>query len=125
MLLAYRKFSQRVLGIEGEWEYKVSTNTIRLLPLPKGSFPVIIQYIPKVDNIDSPAARELLNRCILAYTKIVVGHTRRKYNSVPGPDGGSITMDGSELVTSGEAAIKEELMQWATENGEPLTISIW
>jgi len=122
MLLSYRKFAQRVLGIEGEWEYKVDTNTIRLFPLPKGSFPVIIQYIPIVDNINSPQAQELLNRAIVAYTKIIVGHSRRKYGGLPSPDGGSINMDGAELVTSGEEAIKTELIEFAKKNGEPLNI---
>lgn len=120
MLLSYRKFAQRVLGIEGEWEYKVSTNTIRLFPLPKGSFPVIIQYIPIVDTIDSPQAQELLNRAIVAYTKIIVGHARKKYGGLPSPDGGTINMDGAELVTSGEEAIKNELIEFAKKNGEPL-----
>lgn len=124
LLLSFRKFAQRVLGIEGEWEYKVSTNTIRLLPLPKGSFPVIIQYIPTVTSMNSPQARELLNRAILAYTKIIVGHARRKYSSLPSPDGGGINLDGNDLISSGEEEIKKDLIEFAEQVGEPLSAYI-
>lgn len=124
LLQAYRKFSQRILGTEGQWEFKVSTNTLRLYPIPKGTFPVVIKYIPVVDDFNSPQAREITYRIILAQLKQALGHARRKIGAVPSPDGGTIGLDGEQLVAEGkeeyEAALKEAIAQ-----GEPLRPYLW
>lgn len=124
LMQAYRKFSQRVLGTEGQWEFKVSTNTIRLFPIPKGTFPVVVKYIPIVENFNSPQAREVTYRIILAQLKQALGYARRKIGSVPSPDGGQVTLDGDQLIAEGkeeyEAAVQEAMKQ-----GEPLRPYIW
>lgn len=133
LLQAYRKFSQRILGNEGHWEFKVSRGesesnngvgknyggTIKIFPVPKGSFPVVIQYIPSVTSFRSPQAQEAVYRAFLAQMKIHVGQARRKFGSIPGPDGGSIQFDGQALVSEGREEY-EKAVEFALSVGEPL-----
>jgi hypothetical protein len=137
LLASYRKFSQRVLGTEGHWEVigEVDGNVdddqldskqqlIRLYPTPKGSFPVVVQYIPVVTHFRSPQARQICYDMMLAEAKIAVGMARRKVAGMPSPDGGGINMDGESLVKEGEEA-KKELIETAIKLGEPLQIFTW
>jgi len=119
LLQSYRKFSQRILGTEGQWEFRVSTNTIRLFPVPRGAFPVVVQYIPNVDSFKSPQAREAIFRVALARGKEALGHARRKISGLPGPEGSSIQLDGEQLVTEGREEYKEAL-EFVLSIGEPL-----
>lgn len=119
LLQSYRKFSERVLGTEGSWEFRVSTNTIRLFPVPRGTFPVVVRYIPSVDEFKSPQAREVAYRACLAQMKIALGHARRKISGMPGPDGTSINLDGESLVTEGREEYKE-VVEFAIGVGAPL-----
>lgn len=124
LLQAYRKFSQRILSNEGQWEFKVEQGTIRLFPVPKGSFPVVVEYLPTVNDFKSPSAREITYRAFLARMKEVLGHERRKFGAIPSPDGGTISFDGTELVQEG----KEEYAQAqkdAIDLGEPLSPYLW
>lgn len=124
LLQAYRKFSQRILGNEGQWEFKVEQGTIRLFPIPKGSFPVIVEYLPTVNEFKSPNAREVTYRAFIARMKETLGHERRKFGAIPSPDGGTLNFDGEALVQEG----KEEYVQAcqdAINLGEPLTPYLW
>lgn len=121
MLQAYRKFSQKVLGTEGSWEVD-GNNQIRLKPTPKGSFPVVVRYLPSVDDFQIPSHKEVCTRAIIAESKIILGHTRRKL-SIPSPDGGTMTMDGEALVTEGREE-KKEIIELAIQLGEPMPFII-
>lgn len=119
LLLAYRKFSQRILGTEGKWEFFWGENKIRLFPTPKGSFPVIVHYTPSITEFKSPISRELTTRAMVSKTKHAVGMVRRKIGNMPSPDGGTIGLDGDQLVQEA----KEEwlkLEQDLIHFGEPL-----
>ncbi|MEM3000632.1 MAG: hypothetical protein QXU32_00585 [Nitrososphaerales archaeon] len=124
LLQAYRKFSQRILGTEGQWEFKVESNKIRLFPVPKGSFPVVVEYLPSVNEFKSPQAREVTYRAFLAQMKIALGHARRKFGSIPGPDGSSINFDGDSLINEGREEYKEAV-EFAISLGEPLGVYVW
>lgn len=135
MLQSYRKFSQRILGNEGTWEFKVERGdansingvgtdyggTIKLFPVPKGSFPVVIQYLPSVDTFRSPQAQEATYRAFLARMKMALGYARRKLSGIPGPDGGTIASDGEALVSEGKEEY-EKVLEFAISVGEPLPI---
>lgn len=124
LLQAYRKFSQRILGNEGQWEFKVEQGTIRLFPVPKGSFPVIVEYMPTVTEFKSPAAREVTYRAFLARMKETLGHERRKFAGIPSPDGGTINFDGEALVQEGREEY-EKAVQDAINFGEPMAPYLW
>jgi hypothetical protein len=131
LLQAYRKFSARILGTEGGWEFKVQRGevngkfggTIKLYPVPKGSFPVVVEYLPSVEEFRSPQAREVTYRAFLAQMKTSLGHARRKLGSIPGPDGGSIQLDGGDLVREGTEEY-EKIIELAINLGEPLPIIV-
>jgi len=124
LLQAYRKFSQRILSNEGQWEFKVEANTIRLFPVPKGSFPVVVEYLPSVNEFKSPQAREVTYRAFLAQMKIALGHSRRKFGGIPGPDGSTINFDGSDLVNEGREEYAKAVED-AILLGEPLGPFVW
>jgi hypothetical protein len=117
MLQSYRKFSQKVLGTDGGWEV-TGNNKIRLKPTPKGSFPVVVRYLPSVNDFQLPAHKEVATRAMIAEAKIILGHTRRKM-SVPSPDGGTLFLDGDNLVNEGREEWKE-IIEYALSLGEPM-----
>jgi hypothetical protein len=123
LLQAYRKFSQRILATEGQWELK-GDNKIRLMPTPRGSFPVVVEYIPMVYHFRSPNAREVCKRMLVAESKIILGNTRSKYGGIPSPDGGTIQFNGDALRTEGMEE-KKQALQDAILLGEPLPILLW
>lgn len=124
LLQAYRKFSQRILSTEGQWEFGVESGTIRLFPVPKGSFPVVVRYLPTINEFKAPSSRKIFYDYILAQLKIALGHARRKLGNIPTPDGSSLQSDGDALIKEGEEGIKKT-EQDAILLSEPLPIILW
>lgn len=137
LLAAYRKFSQKMLGTEGHWEVINEGNStvdgdalsakdqkIRLYPTPKGAFPVTVLYIPTVTHFRSPQARQLTYDLMYAEAMIMLGNARAKISGMPTPDGGSISYDGSDLVSRGETQ-KKEILEQAINLGEPMGFWLW
>jgi len=123
LLMAYRKFSSRILGTEGRWEVQ-GNNKIRLIPTPRGSFPVVVEYIPRVYQFRSPQAREITKRMIVAEAKIMLGHARGKFGNIPSPGGGAMVLNGESLRTEGMQE-KQHALDQAILLGEPLGIHMW
>jgi hypothetical protein len=123
LLQAYRKFSARILGTEGQWEVK-GDNKIRLFPTPRGSYPVVVEYIPMVTRWRTPTAREVSKRMLVAEAKIILGNIRSKFGGIPTPDGGSLQLNGSELRTEGMEE-KKQALEDAILLGEPLGVYLW
>lgn len=120
LLQAYRKFSQKVLGTEGQWEVK-GDNQIRLYPTPRGSFPVVVEFLPPVEKFTRVESREIATRMLVSEIKIMLGNIRSKYGNIPSPDGGSLGLNGEALRTEGQKE-KEDLVQAAILLTEPLGI---
>jgi len=116
LLQAYRKFSQRILGTEGRWEVK-GNNKIRLIPIPRGVFPVFVEYFPAVQAFRSPVAKELTKRMVMAEAAMMLGNIRSK-RPLPTPDGGTTTMNGEDLLSWGREE-RREVTQDAIKLGEP------
>lgn len=116
LLQHYRKFSQRILGTEGRWEVK-GENTIRLLPIPKGVYPVVVEYFPAVTHWRTPTARELMRRLLVAESMIILGNIRSR-RPLPTPDGGSTTFNGETMLTKGYEE-REKVYADALKLGEP------
>jgi hypothetical protein len=117
LLQAYRRFSAKILGTEGSWEVN-GDHKLRLKPTPKGSFPVVVRYLPSIDEFHLPVAAELTSRMCLAEARIMLGMARRKM-LVPSPDGGTMTIDGEALVTEGREE-RKAIVEEAIQLGEPL-----
>ena len=123
LLQAYRKFSQRILGTEGQWELK-GDNQIRLIPTPRGSYPVVVEYFPIVNRFTNATSKEVTKRMLVAEAKTILGNARSKFGNIPAPDGGSLSLNGEQLRTEGQAE-KEKALQDAILLGEPLPILLW
>lgn len=100
LLQSYRRFSQRMLGNEGHWEV-LGDNKLRLYPTPKGSFPVVVLYIPAITTWRTPANKLLAYDMLFAESMIMLGHARGKYSGIPSPDGSSLTLNGTDLLQKG------------------------
>lgn len=118
LLQAYRKFSQRILATEGHWEW-LGDKKIRLYPTPKGAMPVVVEYIPPMTDFRSPISRQICMDMFLAQAMIMLGNTRGKFSGIPSPDGGSMTLNGSDLASKGQELYKE-IIEKAIALGEPL-----
>jgi hypothetical protein len=116
LIQAYRKFSQRVLATEGRWEVK-GNNKIRLLPIPRGTYPVFVEYFPCVEEFRSPWARELTKRIVMAEAAMILGNIRSK-RALPTPDGGTTTFNGEDLLTWGREE-REKVLKDAINLTEP------
>lgn len=123
LLQSYRKFSQRILGNEGHWEF-LGDRKIRLFPTPKGTFPVVVLYCPTINSFRGPVHRQLVMDMIVAEMKIVLGNVRSKYSSIPSPDGGSMTLNGDALRQEGEQE-KKDIIDHANSLAEPLGIHLY
>ena len=118
MLQQYRRFSRKILGTEGHWE--ILGDKIKLLPVPKGTYPVVIVYIPSISSFNTPHARRLTMDMAVAECKIILGNIRGKYGSMPGPDG-AVTMDGDAIRTQGLEE-KKNIIDEAIKLSEPLVV---
>jgi hypothetical protein len=116
LIQSYRKFSQRILATEGRWEVK-GNNKIRLFPIPRGTYPVFVEYMPCIDEFRSPWARELTKRAAIAEAAIILGNIRSK-RALPTPDGSSTTFNGETLLAWGREE-KKEIIKEAIDNTEP------
>lgn len=123
LLQAYRKFSQRILATEGQWEVK-GDNKIRLFPTPRGSFPVMVEYFPVVSRFRTPWAKEITKRAMVAEAKIMIGNARSKFGGIPSPDGGTLNLNGDAMRTEGQQE-KAQAVQDAILHGEPLGVYTW
>ena len=116
LLQHYRKFSQRVLATEGRWEVK-GNNKIRLFPIPRGTYPVFVEYFPCVSGFRTPWSKELLRRLVIAEASMILGHIRSR-RALPTPDGGTTTFNGETLLADGRAE-RAEVYKEALNMGEP------
>lgn len=116
LLQAYRKFSQRVLATEGRWEVK-GNNKIMLTPIPRGTYPVFVEYFPCIEQFRSPWAKELMKRMVIAESSMILGNIRSK-RAIPTPDGGTTTMNGEDLLSWGREE-KKDIIKEAINMGEP------
>jgi hypothetical protein len=126
LLQAYQKFSRRILSVEGRWEVineggpdGPGDQLIRLYPTPRGAFPVLVLYYPYVTYFRSPQAKLIAYDTMLAECKEMLGMVRRKVANMPSPSGGSIGLDGDQLIQEAQA-MKDKLVERAIQHGEPM-----
>jgi len=97
LLQQYRRFSTRILGNEGHWDIINDGNNnlrIRLAPVPKGIFPVVVIYTPIITQWKTGSNRKIIMDYCLAEAMIALGNARAK-KAIPSPDGSSVTFDSA------------------------------
>lgn len=97
---------RRMFGGEATFEYFPEIFLLRLFPGQRGG-PHVIEYL--IRNIDTEKLfgepEELLRRYALAQAKLILGHVRSKYDTLP-TAGGDRGMDGKSLIEEATTEIE-------------------
>lgn len=104
--LQYIEMAKRILGAEFDWRQE--GRTLHIFPLPKNSTSLIIEYKTRVFAVNQLSERDhdLVKRYALAWTKIIIGNIRSKYDSFATAQG-SASLDGSVMRDEGKQDIEK------------------
>jgi len=91
----YAKTSSQI----GGWEWVSDLGYIKLYPAPCGCNTAMVHYLQKCK--DWKEINQAMVEGAVAYSMIILGNIRGKYQSPPGP-GGGMAMDGEYMRTKGE-----------------------
>lgn len=111
MFLQHQKTAMRVMGYEREWEWVPSKRKIRLLPISstKGGGTLVYTYTSR--NLDfetmTPFQEGLYIRRALVEAKRILGRIRGKVDGYPAPGGGTISLDGKDLLAEAETEMEK------------------
>jgi len=107
LMQQYLKQVRKILGQGGTWTL-VGGKYLHLFPVPSYDEAVILEY--RGINADTilPAYKNWIQRYALCVAKEILGRVRSKYETLPGPSGGS-RLDGQALLL--EAKEEKEKLQ--------------
>lgn len=111
LMQMYLKQINKVLGKGTTWNV-VNNKFLQLFPVPDSTDEVILEFRALDTNTIHPAYKNWLQRYSLAIAKEILGRARSKYQTLPGPGGGS-RLDGDALLREAaqeKQVLKEELM---------------
>jgi hypothetical protein len=101
--MSYKETYQRVLGIQPTYELVSGRNSngdvrdfIRLHPVPTTAIKMALLYNRAISEKEADQVA-WIHKYALTWAKEILGRTRSKYSSVPGPTG-EITLDGNALL---------------------------
>lgn len=114
----YKDMVLRQLGLAGTWQTYGNTLVLNQTPVVANVAAIIYTKYPEIGDI-----RRLswLKEYALADVQIMVGRSRSKYSTIPGPRG-EITMDGASLISEGTES-KKNLMVRLNEYYMPISIT--
>jgi len=109
-----------VLGLQPTWE--IVNDRLYIYPIPRNRIKVGIRYslMPTEEEL---ASHEWVGKATLALSKMTLGTIRSKYQSIPGPAGEGISLDGQTLYQEGQQEW-EWLLNDIITRSEPLSLSI-
>lgn len=106
---SYIELVRKVLGQDGMWSV-LNNRYLVLTPPPQITpEPVIVEYRAIDSNTIHPAYRNWIQRYTLAICKGILSQSRGKFQSLPGPQGGT-TLNGPQLQEQSDKE-KEQLEQ--------------
>jgi len=117
LLQSTMETTRRILGQDGAFEI-LDGQYLQLHPIPVTDDTAIIEFRGLNSETLSPKLRNWVQRFSTACAKEILGQVRGKFNSVPGPGGGT-QLNGTVLLQQAQqekAALRQELM---TEIEEP------
>lgn len=118
----YIELVRKTLGQDGFWQV-INNRYLNLTPTPQFTpEPVIVEYRALDSNTIHPAYRNWIQRYALALSKRILGEIRGKYQSLPGPQGGT-TLNGPQLMEQSEREMEkldEELLNNMEEPSLPI-----
>jgi len=109
-----------VLGLQPTWE--IVNDRLYIYPIPRNRIKVGIRYslMPTEEEL---ASHEWVGKATLALSKMTLGTIRSKYQSIPGPAGEGISLDGQTLYQEGQQEW-EWLLNDIITRSEPLSLSV-
>lgn len=106
LMQQYLKQVKNVLGQMSSWQV-VNNKHLHLWPVPNEGDTVVLEYRALDPANIHPQYKNWLQRYALCASKEILGHIRGKYESLPGPGGGS-KLNGASLLE--EARRDKELL---------------
>ena len=124
LLQSHLEMIRKVLGNEGSWDI-INNQYLQLYPTPViGGEEVILEYKALDSNTLHPAYRNLIQRYALAIAKGLLGRSRGKFKTLPGPGGGT-QLDGELLRLESTQELEALHNEIIDEFEEPPTITLY
>lgn len=101
----YEQMFSRVSSNIGGWEWIGGFNHIKLYPIPRGGYTVIVHYLQK--QKDWAEVNQSMQEGALIFAKEILGRIRSKFSNPIGP-GGGVQLDGQTLI----AEAREDKQKW-------------
>jgi hypothetical protein len=111
LMQMYLKQINKVLGRGTTWNI-INNKYLQIYPVPDSTDEVILEFRGLDANTIHPAYKNWLQRYSLAVSKEILGRARSKYETLPGPGGGT-RLDGQVLLQESKeekALLLEELV---------------
>lgn len=110
LMQMYLKQINKVLGRGTSWNL-INGKYLQIFPVPSSQDEVILEFRALDPTTIHPAYKNWIQRYSLAIAKEILGRARSKYQSLPGPGGGTV-LDGASLLAESKeekALLLEEL----------------
>lgn len=124
----YLNTASTMFGGNYNFTWNTVTKKLQIIRAPRGPEEILVWmyvYRPEEQLFVDPYAGMWLLDCSIAYSKIILGEAREKFQTLAGPQGG-ISMNGTQLKTEGtaELASLEEQLKIFADGGQPTSFVI-
>jgi hypothetical protein len=117
----YEQMYSKLSSNLGGWEWVGGRNTIKLYPIPCKPQGVIVHYLQKCKDWD--CNYQAIREGALASAMMMVGEIRSKFQTIPGPMGGTI-LNGQDILQRGKEMWDRWEERLLDRYGDVLMISI-
>lgn len=124
----YLNTASKMFGGDMDFTWNTVTKKLQIIRAPRAFEEVLMwvyMYRPEELLFIDPYAGMWLLDCSIAYSKLILGEAREKFQSLAGPQGG-ISMNGSQLKAEGNAelALLEEQLKTFADGQMPTSFVI-
>jgi hypothetical protein len=123
LMQMYLKQVGKVLGQGSSWNI-VNGKYLQVFPVPDGSTPIILEFRAFDYETVLPAYKNWIQRYSLCVAKEILGRVRSKFQTLPGPGGGS-RLDGESLLAEAKEEKQMLLEELTTEIENPPLFDIF
>jgi hypothetical protein len=117
LMQMYLKQINKVLGKSTSWDL-INNKYLQIFPVPDSSDEIILEFRGIDGATIHPAYKNWIQRYTLAVAKEILGRARSKYQTLPGPGGGT-RLDGETLLAESKEEKQLLLEELKTEIENP------
>jgi len=117
LMQMYLKQINKVLGNSTSWDL-INNKYLQIFPIPSSSDEIILEFRGLDAATIHPAYKNWIQRYTLAVAKEILGRARSKYQTLPGPGGGT-RLDGDALLAESKEEKQLLLEELKTEIQNP------